>query len=287
VVDERLLSHPEIRKALDELHDKRCNFDLKHRDRFTSTQGWHIDDYRQPLPPEEPGPPIPGGSWEAAQRLMRDYEFADPKIIRAVYYPDHPLEQRDMLLEGRFFGLRFHFGVRVGGVLDETRRIDGRQVRVWGWNYRTLQGHLEMGQMDYEVVKWLDSGEVEFRVHAFSRPARIRNPLVRLGFRLFGRSLQVKFARRACVRMERLTAAELARQATHQAADPVPRVGVNLVAAPASAKKTLHGSWRHSTADARPQTGQQPHADTLGQPSTVADRQLYQGFRQRRGSRRT
>ncbi|MCA1681991.1 MAG: DUF1990 domain-containing protein [Actinobacteria bacterium] len=34
---------------------------------------------------------------------------------------------------------------------DETRDVDGRTVRVWGWNYRTLQGHLEMGQMDYEV----------------------------------------------------------------------------------------------------------------------------------------
>jgi hypothetical protein len=38
--------------------------------------------------------------------------------------------------------------------------------------------------MDWEVWKWLDDGRVEFRVHAVSRPARIPNPIIRLGFRL-------------------------------------------------------------------------------------------------------
>ena len=55
---------------------------------------------------------------------------------------------------------------------------------MWGWNYRTLEGHVEIGQMDWEVWKWVDDGQVEFRVHAISRPARIPNPIVRLGFRL-------------------------------------------------------------------------------------------------------
>jgi hypothetical protein len=74
-------------------------------------------------------------------------------------------------------------------------------VRIWGWAYRTLQDHLEMGQMDYQVWKWTDSGEVEFRIHVVSRPASIRNPVIRLGFRLFGRREQIRFARRACERM--------------------------------------------------------------------------------------
>ena len=239
VVDERLLARADARKALDELHDKRLNFDLEQRDRLTTEHGWRIDSYRQPLPMEHPGPPVPGGSWEIARRLVRDYEFADPKIVRAIYYPDRPLEERDMLLEGRFLGLRFYFGVRVGGVVDETRVVNGHTVRAWGWNYRTLQGHLEMGQMDYEVRKWLESGEVEFRIDVLSRPVRIRNPLVRLGFRLFGRHLQVKFARRACARMQRFTIAALARQATGQAAGPVPGAGAGLVVAPASTRKTL------------------------------------------------
>ena len=213
---------PGSRRVLDELHDKGLNFELAGPDGFDAEDGWVSDDYRQPLPPEPPGPPLPGGSWEIAQGLMRAYEFADPSIVRAVYYPDRPLEERDMLLEVRFYGLRFRFGVRVGGVVDETRQVDGREVRVWGWNYRTLQGHLEKGQMDYEVWKWLDTGDVEFRMCRFSQRARVGNPIVRLGVRVFGRRQQVKFARHACERMARLTAAGL--ESSDAAADGTPRV---------------------------------------------------------------
>jgi uncharacterized protein (UPF0548 family) len=198
---ERRLGEPRAVEALRALHDKRLNFDLVGRDAMTREAGWNVDDYRQPLPPERPGPPVPGGTWERARELMLDYEFADPTIVRAVYAPDSPLEGRDMLLEARCLGLRFRFGVRVEGVVDETGEADGRTIRVWGWSYRTLQGHLEMGQMDYELWKWLDSGEVEFRIHVVSRAARIPNPIVRLGFRIFGRRQQVRFARRACERM--------------------------------------------------------------------------------------
>jgi uncharacterized membrane protein/uncharacterized protein (UPF0548 family) len=199
------------RRALDELHDKGLNFDLERRGQFTPENGWRVDDYRQPLPSEPPGRPLPDGSWQAARRLIGEYAFADPSIVQAVYYPDRPLEQRDMLLEGRFLGLRFYFGCRVGGVNDELRTIDGRQARVWGWNYRTLQGHLEMGQMDYEVWKWLDSGTVEFRIHVVSKPAHIPNPVIRLGFRVFGRAVQRRFARHACQRMAQLTTTALHR----------------------------------------------------------------------------
>jgi uncharacterized protein (UPF0548 family) len=230
------MGDPGARRILDQLHDKTLNFDLGDG-RFGSTDGWLSDDYCQPLPPEPPGPPLPDGSWEVARRLMRDYEFADPRIVRAVYHPDRPLEDRDMLLEVRFYGLRFRFGVRVGGVVDEIREIDGRQVRVWGWNYRTLQGHMEMGQMDYEVWKWNDTGEVEFHTCRFSRRATVANPVVRLGLRLFGRGQQVKFARHACERMARLTAAALrdgGDEGDGDAAADVPRVADTVKVRPTS-----------------------------------------------------
>ena len=217
----RSLRDPDARRILDELHDKGLNFELGDGGGFTAETGWKVDDYCQPLPSEPPGPPVPGRSWEVARRLLRDYEFADPSIVRAVYHPDRPLEERDMLLEARFYGLRFRFGVRVGGVVDGTREVDGRSVRVWGWNYRTLQGHLEMGQMDYEVWKWLDTGDVEFHTCRFSRHARAGNPVVRLGVHVFGRRQQVRFARRACERMASLTAAALAGA---DATPPVARV---------------------------------------------------------------
>ena len=248
MADRRRLADPTARRALDELHHKGLNFDREQREQLTPANGWRIDDYRQPLPAEPPGPPLPGGSWEVARRLMRDYEFADPSIIRAVYYPDRPLEQRDMLLEGRFLGLRFYFGCRVGGVNDETWTVGGRRVRVWGWNYRTLQGHLEMGQMDYEVWKWLDNGEVEFRIHAVSKRAHIPNPMIRLGFRLFGRPIQARFAHRACQRMAQLTAATLGGAPTESVAAPVPRTSRNLTVARATdRKRTRSRLARHQT----------------------------------------
>jgi uncharacterized protein (UPF0548 family) len=238
---EPLLRDSLAREALDKLHDAALNFDVAERDELTAARGWNVDEYRQPLPPEAPGRVVPGGSWETARRLLRDYEFADPAVIRAVYHPEQPLEGREMLLEARFYGLRFHLGVRVGGVIDETRDVDDRQVRVWGWNYHTLQGHLEMGQMDYEVWKWLDSGEVEFRIRRLSKPARIVNPLVRLGFHLFGRREQVKFARSACERMARLTEAALM-QERRAPSVPLAADTVTVVPAPGSPHRTGSGS---------------------------------------------
>jgi uncharacterized protein (UPF0548 family) len=197
-------------RELEELKGRDFNFTRPNR-WPTTEEFWRIDDYRQALPPEEAGPPIAGGSWEVARRLLRDYDFIDPTIVRALYRSEDPLEHRDMLLELRVWGLRFHVGVRVGEVLDATVIEHGRKVTRWGWNYRTLEGHFEAGQMDYEVRKWLDTGEVEFRIRAFSRTAYIRNPLIRLGFRVLGRRKQTQFGRSACVRMRRLTIEELSR----------------------------------------------------------------------------
>ncbi len=123
--------------------------------------GWNVDRRCQPLPAEPPGEPIADGSWEVAGRLIRGYEFADPSVVRAHYDPDRPLDGREMLLELRALGLvRIYVGVRVVGVYDEQRHVEGRMARVFGWAYRTLTGHLEEGQMDWQVWKWLDTGEV-------------------------------------------------------------------------------------------------------------------------------
>lgn len=185
------------RARLRALRGRPLNFDPADID----GPGWLRDDYRQPLPP---------GSWEAARRLSRAYAFADPALVEARFDPEVPLEEREMLLILHTLGLRIYAGVRVGEVGDETREVDGRAVEVSFWNYRTLEGHVEAGQRDYEVRRWLDTGEVDFRTHAFSRPAET-SPLFRAGFRLLGRHKQVEFGRRACARMELLTNAALRR----------------------------------------------------------------------------
>ena len=210
MLDERLAATPRAQRALADLADRPLNIDPAQAAGAGPQTGWNVDDYRQVLPAEPPGPPVATGAFEIAKRLMRDYAFADPKIVRAVYDPAHELANRNMLLQVRFGPLRFFVGCRVGAIVDETRSVDGRRVRVWGWSYATLEGHFERGQMDYAVWKWLDDGAVEFRIHVVSRRAKVGNPIVRLGFRLVGRRQQQRFARRACERMGELVQRELA-----------------------------------------------------------------------------
>jgi hypothetical protein len=140
--------------------------------------------------------------------LSRSYAFADPSLVEAHYDPSVPLEQRELLLILHALGARIYAGVRVGSAGEEARTEDGRRAQVSFWNYRTLEGHVEAGQRDFEVWKWLDSGAVEFRTHAVSRAAEA-NPIVQLGFRLLGRHKQVEFGRRACRRMALLTETNL------------------------------------------------------------------------------
>jgi uncharacterized protein (UPF0548 family) len=194
-------------RRLAELASKGVNFDPS--DVAPGDAGWHLDDMTEPLPGEPSGDPIEGGSWAVAKQLMVDYQVADPGRVRATYRAGSPLAGRDMLLQIRFAGLRLYVGVRVGDVYEETRVIDGGEARVFGWDYRTLEGHFEQGQMHYEVWKWLDTGAVEFRLHAVSRAARSGPKLLALGFRLVGRQQQLDFYRQICRRMRRLTESQL------------------------------------------------------------------------------
>jgi hypothetical protein len=200
----RILSRPDLRKELDRLRTRDLNFEPGTLEDHAGT-GWFVDDYRQPLAPESPGPPVMGGSWEAARELSRSMEFLDPSLVRAFYDAKDPFVGRTMVLEVQFFFVRIYAGVRVGGSEDRTRTRES-PARIWTWNYQTLEDHFEVGQIEYEVWKFLETGEVEFRIHALSKPAEIDHLFVRLGFRLFGRSTQTRFARRACERMAKLTA---------------------------------------------------------------------------------
>lgn len=207
MVDVRLFGRTDVRAELARLHETPVNYELEAPP--TAKDGWDFDEYSLQLPSEAPGEPEPGGPYEVACRLVRDYEFADPAIIKAVWLPDAELQSRNMLLEGRFLVLRFLLGVRISAVVDETVAEDGRTLRVWGWCYRTLSGHLEAGEMCYRVVKVLETGEVQFRVCRYVRSEQIPNVVVRLGWRTFGRLMQVLFVRRSLRRMKRLVDAEL------------------------------------------------------------------------------
>jgi uncharacterized protein (UPF0548 family) len=227
-----------IERRLAALAHAPVNYDPDALDLDDPPAGWHVDDRGQPLPSEPPGEPVPGGSWEIAQRLIKGYEFADPSLVRAHYDPDAPLHGRTMLLELRALNLvSVHVGVRVIDVYDEVRDHGGRQARVFGWAYRTLEGHVEMGQMDWQVWKWHDSGEVQFRVHAVSRTAEIPNPIVRFGFWVLRDHERAVFLDSTDTRMRSLT--ELALQ-HERAGDAVRHASPQLTARRLSADDPAH-----------------------------------------------
>jgi uncharacterized protein (UPF0548 family) len=207
---------PSVAERLAALRGKGLNYDPDAP--HPPEQGWRIDDYREPLPREAPGPPEDDGPFAIAQTLLRDYRVADPAIVRVHYDEQAPLEGRDMLLELRFLCFRTYAGCRVGEITDETRAVAGRPVRVWGWPYRTLEGHVEQGEMAWEIWKWLDTGELEFRIHSYSRLTDAANPFTRLGVRLIGQRQRRRYLSSACRRLAQLTAEGL----RSRAGTPIP-----------------------------------------------------------------
>lgn len=198
-VAQRLIRH---QKRLLAYQDAPINFDAERLAGYAPANGWNVDDYETSLPPEPPGTPLPHGAFAAAQMVLRRYSFPPPYLLTGIFDPTQALESRLMLLRGRFLGFSFWFGVRVGGVWDEVRDTAAGPEQVWGYFYRTLRGHFERGQINFTIHKNLASGAVTFRIHAVSQTGRIRNPFYWLGFKLFGRLLQQRFARESLQRLQ-------------------------------------------------------------------------------------
>jgi uncharacterized protein (UPF0548 family) len=192
---------PDAIATLYDLEGRSINFEPVSFDEAAGNPSWRTDRRVDQLPGEPPGEPVDGGPFLVARKALIDYEFADPKLIHAVYDAAVPFDGRNMLLVGRFLGLRFPMGVRVGGVVDGVDDTPAGPAHRFAWFYRTLEGHLEEGQMDYEITKLIDTGEVHFRISAYSRRGRIENPVVRLGFELFGRREQLRFYDRSVERL--------------------------------------------------------------------------------------
>ena len=178
---------------------------------YTVATGWRLDHYATDLPAEAPGPPAPAGPFAAAQDVLRRYGFPPPDLITGYFDPAQPLNQRIMVLRAHFLVFNFYFGVRIVDVVDEAARPGPTgPERVWGYGYRTLEGHFEKGQINFSIHKNLKTGAVQFHIQAASQPGRIRNPFYWLGFKVFGRTLQRRFARQSLLRMRMLVAAALA-----------------------------------------------------------------------------
>ena len=213
------------------------NYDPDRQHEYTEAQGWRFDDYSVELPPEPPGPPVEGGSWRVAQEVVRNYEFPDPGLVTGIFVPDDPLDQRIMILRARFLFFTFFFGTRISRVIDEVRHQGDEDVHVWGYSYQTLEEHFEMGEITFEVWKYATSGQVKFRVHAYSKVASIPNPFYRFGFKLFGRRLQKRFAYTAMKRMVQFVEERTGYDPTRE--EPAPPPPIQPTSADPAAEDTL------------------------------------------------
>jgi uncharacterized protein (UPF0548 family) len=186
--------------ALAELRGLSVNYDPAE----VAPPRWNFDRHVAHLGTEAPGPVEPGGVWERARLAVEGYEFTPPSLIRAVYDSAEPLLGRNLLLEGRFAGLRFHLPVRITETVDTD---DGAQ-RCWGWAYETLEHHLERGKVRYTVVKHADTGHVQFHADVYSQHAPTLGPVLRVGWALFGRRTQLRFYRLIGARLRAIATGE-------------------------------------------------------------------------------
>lgn len=202
-VDDRL------RARLAEIEHMQPTVDLTKRDRYVAAAGWHVDAREIQLPAELPGPPSSDTSFAIACSILAEYSFPPPRLIRGRFDPGSPLEGRAMLLTATYLWMRFELPVRVSRVIDEARNGATGSEHAWGYSYETLDGHLERGEITFEIIKTLATGAVRFRIHSFSQTGHIANPIHRLGFWLVGRRLQARFAVESLRNMERLVAGAL------------------------------------------------------------------------------
>ncbi len=203
-VDQRL------RARLAEIAALESTVDLTKRDTYLAAAGWNVDAREITLPSEAPGEPEARGAFALARDILTAYTFTPERLIRGAFDPEAPLLERPMLLTARFLWMRFELGVRVNRVIDETRENNGVTERVWGYSYHTLAGHMERGEITFEVAKEIASGAVKFRIHSFSQTGHIANWFYRIGFKLVGRRLQHRFAEESLTNVRQLVVNALA-----------------------------------------------------------------------------
>ncbi len=191
-----------LRARLDEIEALESSIDLTKRDEYLAADGWNVDAREIALPAESPGPPAPDGPFAAAVDILKAYSFTPQRLITGRFDPATPLEKRSMLLSARFLWIRLELGVRINRVLDQQREGKRGTEQVWGYSYHTLKGHLERGEITFEVVKVLETGAMAFRIHSFSQTGHIPSWFYRLGFRLVGRHLQKRFAEQSLENMQ-------------------------------------------------------------------------------------
>lgn len=177
--------------------------------REAADEGWRTDTFSVVLDRRPPAELVDGDPWMRRGRLaLWHYRMVDPGIVRAAWWADEPLLGRRLVQEGRFGPLRLRMATQVAAVVDDEVEVDGARATVAGFEYRTLTGHLEDGWQSWQLWRWHETGVLEHRGHTISRRGAIGNPVVALGMRVFGRTMQARAGRRSTARLGALVAGD-------------------------------------------------------------------------------
>jgi uncharacterized protein (UPF0548 family) len=148
-------------------------------------RGFHVDRYAATLGRGE-------GVFESAKDAIRGWKQFDLPWIRVIPQ-SQPAPGVMVAVVARILGLWWTNVSRVIYTVEETD--------AFGFAYGTLPFHAETGEELFLVERSRESGEVTYRVLAFSRP---RHPLARLGYPL-SRAAQRRFGAGSIEAMKRAT----------------------------------------------------------------------------------
>lgn len=175
----------ELEHHLSRLRDRKTNFSESWH-RMTVERNWNRYSSEAVLAQELSGPPLPDGFFQRARIGLENYKFSDPEIVVAHFDPRTPLLGRLILLEIKIWRLHYLNGV----VVSEVRSDDEGGVTTFGFQYDTLEGHLERGSEWFLLQKDHASGIIRYRIEAAYRPGAFPNWWSRMGFKLFASRFQ-------------------------------------------------------------------------------------------------
>ena len=164
--------------------------------------GWRTDSFSVVLDRRTADELADGDPWfERGRTALWHYAMVDPRIVRAAWWADGDLLGRRLTQEGRFGPLRLRMATEVSAVVDGVVEVEEGVATVAGFEYRTLEGHLEDGWQSWQLWRWHDTGLLEHRGHTISRRGDLDNPVIALGMRVFGRGMQLLAGRMSTERL--------------------------------------------------------------------------------------
>jgi uncharacterized protein (UPF0548 family) len=179
-----------IKARLERARTARVSFDASE-DEMTGARGWHHYHSEAVIAREVDG----SDHFTRARTALANYQFSDPRIVRAHFDPAEPLLRRCILLEIQVLGLHY----LCPAVVTRVREEPG----VFGFRYDTLDGHIERG-VEWFLLTRNDRGEIRFRIEARWRKGQFPNWWSRLGFIVLSGHYQRKWHRRAHHRLSLL-----------------------------------------------------------------------------------